>query len=248
MTYILNHRKDGSGLSDAELNSNAVLFITAGSETTATTLSGLTYLLLQNPKALRRVTEEVRARFTSGEQITISAVQELPYLKATIAEGLRHFPPVPTGFERKVPAGGEVVSGYFLPEGTSVSVAHWAAYHSERNFKNANAFVPERWMGDPTYENDKREWCQPFSFGPRNCLGKVTLAQRVVADECMADTKSQNLAYAELRLILARLLWTFDLELAPSSANWMERCKVKTLWVKPELSVYLTEVVRKADD
>ena len=33
---------------------------------------------------------------------------------------------------------------------------------------------------------------QPFSFGPRNCIGK-------------------NLAYAELRLILARVIWNFDL-------------------------------------
>lgn len=54
----------------------------------------------------------------------------------------------------------------------------------------------------------------------------------------------QNLAYAEMRLILAKTVWSFDLELNPKSENWMRECKVKTLWQKPELAVHVKEVVR----
>lgn len=47
-----------------------------------------------------------------------------------------------------------------------------------------------------------------------------------------------------MRLILAKMIWSFDLELDPKSENWMKECKVKTLWEKPELAVHVKEVVR----
>lgn len=42
-----------------------------------------------------------------------------------------------------------------------------AAYHSSRNFRDADRFVPERWLDDPRYGNDNKTVLQPFSFGPR---------------------------------------------------------------------------------
>jgi hypothetical protein len=47
-----------------------------------------------------------------------------------------------------------------------------------------------------------------------------------------------------MRLILAKMIWTFDLELDASSDRWIERCKVMTLWEKPPLNVRVKEVVR----
>lgn len=177
MTHILKHNaagKDkGMGLSDQELVSNAQLFITAGSETTATMLSGTTYMLCKTPSVFAKLQHEVRSAFSSYGDITLAGVSELPYLFAVIEEGLRYFPPVPAGFERTVGKGGEVVSGVFIPENTGVCVSQIAAYHSPENFKNPLKFAPERWMGDEEYQDDKKTAYQPFSFGPRNCLGKV---------------------------------------------------------------------------
>ncbi|KAK5019787.1 hypothetical protein LTR16_012675, partial [Cryomyces antarcticus] len=49
-TLVLNNQeKEGKGLSVKEMHSNASLFMVAGTETTATLLSGLTYYLLKNP-------------------------------------------------------------------------------------------------------------------------------------------------------------------------------------------------------
>ena len=45
---------------------------------------------------------------------------------------------------------------------------------SEHNFKDAHSFVPERWLGDQRYAEDDRAAMQPFSFGLRNCIGKVS--------------------------------------------------------------------------
>lgn len=48
-----------------------------------------------------------------------------------------------------------------------------------------------------------------------------------------------SLAYAEMRLIIARLVWNFDLELDPQSKGWMGRNKLYLLWDKPDLFLFL---------
>ena len=53
-----------------------------------------------------------------------------------------------------------------------MGVPQWPSYQSESNFRDANKFVPERWLGDPEYAHDERGVLQPFSVGPRNCIGK----------------------------------------------------------------------------
>jgi hypothetical protein len=47
-----------------------------------------------------------------------------------------------------------------------------------------------------------------------------------------------------MRLIIAKVMWMFDLELDATSENWMAECDVKTLWDKPALLVHVKEVVR----
>lgn len=179
-TFILqNQDKDNRALTRAEMDSNAVIFLVAGSETTATTLSGTTYLLLRNHAAYNRLRAEIRSAFKSSSDITIDAVNNLPYLLAVLQEGLRYYPPVPTGFPRIVPGQGQEISGHYIPGGTSVYVSQHATNHSARNFADADTFVPERWLDSERpakYAEDIREVVQPFSFGPRNCLGKKYVA------------------------------------------------------------------------
>lgn len=54
---------------------------------------------------------------------------------------------------------------------TSVGVAILASQQHAGNFKHPDDFIPERFLGDPEFELDKRHSLQPFSIGPRNCLG-----------------------------------------------------------------------------
>lgn len=48
-----------------------------------------------------------------------------------------------------------------------------------------------------------------------------------------------------MRLILAKMIWSFDLELQPQSLNWNNECKTQLLWAKPPLIVKLKEVARQ---
>ena len=173
MTEILKHNGEKTAeLTPTEISNHAFVLVGAGSETTATLLDGATYLLLSNPDVLQKLQDEVRGRWKKYDEITIEEVNSAPYLIATLNEALRYFPPLPTGFHRKVGKGGEFVSGYYIPEDTSLAVSSWPTAHSERNFKDPDAFIPERWMGDPRFADDKLSAVQPFSFGPRVCLGK----------------------------------------------------------------------------
>lgn len=190
MSFILRD-KDEMGMTDDELNSQAGLLIIAGSETTATLLSGATYYLLTNKVALEKVCDEVRSTFQSEGNITFTSVTRLPYLNAVIEESLRLYPPVPVTLPRQTLPEGNVVDGHFVPGNvrhighhlrdrnadqatkTTVGVNHWSAYRSKDNFRNPDQFIPERWLGDQVYADDQRAALQPFHIGPRNCIGKT---------------------------------------------------------------------------
>ncbi|KAK8103395.1 cytochrome p450 [Apiospora kogelbergensis] len=205
----------------ATVRSNAAVLTIAGSETTATTLCGVTFLLLQAPTCLSKLAHEVRTSFESEDEITMSSVGKLTYMIACLNETLRRYPPVPTGMPRVVPKGGATVIDHFVPEGTTVGVWQWAMYHSTQNFKNPFEFNPDRLLDTNITDNMKA--LQPFSVGPRDCIGR-------------------NLAFNEMKVILARILWNFDIEAADDNETWMDKQKAYFLWHKPELPVYFKPV------
>ncbi|KAH8884329.1 hypothetical protein GQ53DRAFT_662042 [Thozetella sp. PMI_491] len=49
-----------------------------------------------------------------------------------------------------------------------------------------------------------------------------------------------SLAWAEMRIILAHILWCFDIELQPESLGWIDRQKVFFLWEKPDLKLRIS--------
>lgn len=223
MSYVLRYN-DERGMSRDEILENSSALITAGSETTATCLSGATYLLLTNREKYDKLTNEIRSAFNSEEEITVGRCDQLKYLVAVFQETLRMYPPAPAGFSRFTPTEGELIEGYWVPGDTVVCVPHWPAFNSNFNFKEPKKFAPERWLGDPAYANDSKAVLHPFSTGSRDCIGK-------------------NLAYTEMRLLLTRLLWKFDVELLPESKGWIDQ-RVFLFWDKRPLQVKLTKVKR----
>ncbi|KAJ5712657.1 hypothetical protein N7493_009125 [Penicillium malachiteum] len=216
---ILKYNGTSKGFAHRELYSNGSTLIIAGSETTATLLAGATYLLMRNPEKLAKLKAEVRSAFKNESEINLDSCNQLHYTQAVLTETLRVYPPVPVGLPRIVDAQGDTIGGNFVPGGTVVSISHAATYKSESNFKYAKQFIPERHLDDPEFANDNKEALQPFSFGPRNCIGR-------------------NLAYVEMRLILSRLIFNFDLELAEPEFDWIDQ-KSYTLWEKMPLMAKL---------
>ena len=213
-------------MSREEIVATFEVLMGAGSETTATLLSGVTYQLLKTPEVMKKLVAEIRSSFAHSHEITLASVNNLTYELAVLDEALRIMPPVATALVRLVPPDmGETVGGHFVPGGTRVGIPSWAACRSPLNFRDPESFIPERWLGDARYAEDRKEASQPFNIGPRGCIGR-------------------SLAYAEMRIILARVLFEFDLELMESSKSWLEDLENFTLWQKDPLMVKLKPVIR----
>ncbi|KAF2091421.1 benzoate 4-monooxygenase cytochrome P450 [Saccharata proteae CBS 121410] len=226
---LVMRRKDDAlkALTMGEMLANAEVFMIAGTETTATLLSGCTFYLLKNPDVMKKLAEEVRGSFASKEEMTLESLRRLPFMNACLEEALRMYPPVPVGLPRRTPRQGFEVCGKLVPGNVTIMISQYPAYRSPKNFALPDEFHPERWMtelDDPRFKNDNKATLQPFSLGPRNCIGK-------------------NLAYHEMRLILANIVYHFDLSLCEESANWSDQ-KTWALWEKHPLMVRVEPVVR----
>ncbi|KAB8242340.1 cytochrome P450 [Aspergillus flavus] len=219
-SFLRANKGPHSTLSTEEVLSNHSFMMMAGSETTATLLSGCTFFLLKHPQVYKKLTSEIRNRFSSSTEMTFSSLANMAYLRAVLQEALRMYPPLPLGMPRVVPPGGAIISGQFVPEKTSVAVASWATYQSSSNFNTPQMFLPERWLDTGPGDNDVKGAMQPFSVGPRACPGK-------------------NLAFGEASLILARLIWEFDLELSPQCSSWANQ-RAYIIWDKGPLLIKLT--------
>ena len=167
---MISEQPNWTGAKLRDLQQQAALLVVAGSETTATALSAITYYLCKDEAVYTKLASEIRSTFSSVDGITARTTTErsLPYLQAVIDEGLRLYPPIAAGLPRISP--GAVVDSHYVPPGVIVSVNTWVAGHVEANFHDAFAFVPERWLGSSC--TDDRAASQPFLLGSRGCLGR----------------------------------------------------------------------------
>ncbi|KAI0814215.1 cytochrome P450 [Xylaria sp. FL0064] len=218
-------------MSKQEVESTLSMLLIAGSETTATALCGALCYLTQSPEVLRKLEQEIRQRFETDADITFRALHRLPYLNAVIAETLRLCNPVAGGILRYVPEGGATVCGLSLPKDTHVTLNPIAMSLSPANFHRANEFLPERFLPEKerpaVFDNDVRESQKPFGLGTRSCLGK-------------------SLAMAEMRLVLAQLVWNFELSQAEGpGVRWNE---LKTFVVVQKVPIYVVLKKRLRDN
>ena len=223
MSYIMVHNDTKLGLTQEEINLSAETFIGAGSETTAGILCGFTWYTLRSPECLEKIQGEVRAACETREDVKLQNIENLEYLNAVINETFRIYPTALAGQPRIVPPGGAVICGRHIPGGTGLQMNQFAAFNSTLNFSEPSTFAPERWLEkkNDVYMSDKTDVLQPFSVGARNCIGK-------------------NLAMAEIRLILARMLWEFDMTLcAETSEDWTDQ-RAWLTWEQKPLIVRLT--------
>jgi len=178
---------------------------------------------MRHPEIMHKLQTEIRGAFKNYHEIDTASVANLEYLTAVLNEAMRIMAPVPWIPSRVVPPGGDTVDGHFIPGGTYVSTGYVSAARSPDNFKNPEEFRPERWLtvnGVPS--GDNLEASQPFSLGSRVCIGK-------------------QLAWTEMRLMLAKIHFKFDLTPVDRDLDWISATQFKLLWDKPALMVRFKE-------
>ncbi|KAJ0426675.1 cytochrome P450 [Aspergillus carlsbadensis] len=184
-----------------ELIDEAALFILAGTDTSAYSLTTATYYLLSNPRALSTLQKELDSAELFVKDGNWEEVRKLPYLMAVVRETLRLSSPVPGMTPRIVPEGGMKVQDYFLPGGTIVSITHRTIHDNPSLFSHPTEFQPERWLGEKGKALDR--WLVAFSKGSRQCVGSA-------------------LAYQELSMTIAHVFGRFGMELYGTDEKSME--------------------------
>lgn len=190
----------GQGFTTPELWGESNLLIIAGSDTTSTAMAATLFYLVRNPSALAQVTAEIRKQFTTVEDIHQGPqLNSCTYLRACIDEAMRLSPSVGGLLPREVLPGGITIDGENIPSGMVVGTPHYTIHHNAAYYPDPFAYIPERWFtGGRVSEHDvavaQSAFC-PFSIGPRGCIGK-------------------GLAYIEMAMTLARVLFLYDLRQA----------------------------------
>lgn len=160
---------DGAPMTRDEIADQLVTMLTAGYETTATTLAWAIERLRRHPALLDRLVADLDA---GNDEL----------LAATIAEVQRCRPVVDTTF-REVVAPSYRLGPWTLPQGQTVMVAIGLVHDDETLFRGHDRFDPDRFGGA---RPDATAWI-PFGGGARRCIGAAfaTMELRVVLRELL---------------------------------------------------------------
>lgn len=188
-TLISTHEEDADELTEDELVGQLFILFLAGHDTTKAALSWTLLLLVQHPRVLHDVLDELRS-VLGGDPPTPLSLARLGQLERVIKESLRLFPPAP--FTGRVTTRPTELGGVELPASTEVFISPYCLHRDPTRWPEPLRFAPARWesIAPSPFEY------APFGAGSRMCIGA-------------------GFARLELATVLAMLLQRFGLELVP---------------------------------
>ncbi|KAK7361970.1 hypothetical protein VNO77_04066 [Canavalia gladiata] len=184
-----------------KLNEDEVLalcseFLIAGTDTTSTALEWVMANLVKCRDVKQRLVEEIGRVIGDREEKEVKEedLNNLPYLKAIILEGLRRHPPshyvVPHAVTEDV-----VLNGYLIPKKGTVNFMVAEIGWDPRMWEDPMAFKPERFLRSEfegfDITGNKEIKMMPFGAGRRTC-------------------PAYNMAMLHLEYFVANLVWNFE--------------------------------------
>ncbi|RDW72779.1 cytochrome P450 [Aspergillus mulundensis] len=131
---------------------------------------------------------------TPDARPTWTELEQLPYLSNVVNESLRLATGIAGRSPRVAPNEALVYKGITIPPGTVMSHINYFVLMDPEIFPNPHEFDPDRWARAAAKGARLDKYLVTFGKGSRMCVG-------------------QNLAYAEMFLIIATLVRKFDIEL-----------------------------------
>ncbi|PHT27572.1 Cytochrome [Capsicum baccatum] len=133
--------------------------------------------LVKNPKAMKKVKEEIRNLIGNKGVVNEDDIQNMSYLKAVIKETFRLYPPDPLLILRESMKKSRF-EGYEIQPGTLVHVKAWAIARDIEIWKNPIKFILERFLNSDI--DFKREDYELIPFGAgrdytRNCSHRTCI-------------------------------------------------------------------------
>ncbi|KAI1858292.1 uncharacterized protein JN550_012823 [Neoarthrinium moseri] len=179
-------QKAGVPVDPARLVQNGSLMLTAGTGTTAISLTAAIHHLVSQPQLWYELQRELLGAFPNPSAIpSVYDLDNVPLLNACIKEAIRVSVPIRGRHPRVVPKGGLSVGGLTIPEGVIISASPLFHCHDAAVFPNPEEFNPQRWISGESKQ--MRHNFVPFSHGSRSCIG-------------------QNLAIIEMQVALSQVV------------------------------------------
>jgi cytochrome P450 len=157
------------GLTDQQINDEAMALFLGGVETARDVLSWAFHLLSEHPKVQEKLTAEVDAVLAGGRLLDHDAVTELPYVRHVLTETMRLFPPAWLLTRRTITELD--LAGHLIPPGRNVLFSLYAIQRDPAVYERPDAFEPERWEGDAGAALPRTSYL-PFGAGNRGCIGE----------------------------------------------------------------------------
>ncbi|XP_014614326.1 PREDICTED: cytochrome P450 4C1-like [Polistes canadensis] len=165
-------------------------FMFEGHDTTASALCFALSLFAKHKDVQESVRDEIKSIMREDNNLTISSLQKLSYLERCLKESLRLYPSVPIIF-RQISHDLQL-KHYLIPSGTICGLDIYSLHRRSEYWPNPNIFDPDRFLPENIKGRHPYSYI-PFSAGLRNCIG-------------------QKLAMNELKLMVAFILYNFELE------------------------------------
>lgn len=181
--------EEGDSYTDKEIVDHLIFVLMASHDTTAITLTWMSYFLAKHPEWQQIIREETKDVDTKGLQL--SDFRPLEKLSLVLKETLRINPPL-TMVVRKLTKAIEV-HDHQLPENTLVSCIFQLSHNDERVWSDPQQFDPER------FNRERKEHMKcpfayaPFGAGPHHCIG-------------------YSFAEMQIKLVIIELLKTYELK------------------------------------
>ncbi|KAK7362532.1 hypothetical protein VNO77_04648 [Canavalia gladiata] len=190
----LPEEKEKRKLTEGEIVTLCTEFLSAGTDTTSTSLEWILANLVKNPHVQERLVEEIKEVLGEREdkEVKEEDLQNMPYLKAVILEGLRRHPPghfvLPHTVTKDV-----VLNDYLIPKNGTVNFMVAEMGRDPKIWEDPMAFKPERFLNDEQFDitGSKGIKMMPFGVGRRIC-------------------PAYNLAMLHLEYFVANLIWNLE--------------------------------------
>jgi cytochrome P450 len=157
---------NGSALSDDDIRDELIIFLLAGHDTTATTLTYALWALGQHPDMQEKVRAEVAE--IGDRSLTPEDVPRLRYTVQVLHEALRLCPP--GAAVGRMAMQDIEVDGHRVEAGTMLIVGIYAIHRDPALWADPLVFDPGRFSPDDSKGRDRWQYL-PFGAGPRSCIG-----------------------------------------------------------------------------
>ncbi|KAL4303493.1 hypothetical protein GQ457_10G014720 [Hibiscus cannabinus] len=213
-------------LNDGEMVTLTSEFLNAGTDTTTTALQWIMANLVKYPDIQNKLWVEIESVAGDKEEIKEDDLQEMPYLKAVILEGLRRHPPGHFVLPHRA-TEDTVLGGFKVPKNGTINFMVADMGWDPNVWEDPMAFKPERFLKAGDFNDElfditgSREIkMMPFGAGRRIC-------------------PALGLALLHLEYFVANLIWKFEWKAIDGDSISLEEKQEFTVVMKTPLKAQI---------